>query len=149
MIGFDTIMDYLKTFPQKVEKRILRRGLGKAAGVLKRYAKAEAPTGKTGVLKRAISARIGKVQAQVYVKFGGKRKEADAWYNHLVVKGTRAHSVRRKASLANNKLQDKRPFHPGSKPNDYMDRALLSGRDEAVKAMAQFMADAIKKELSK
>lgn len=148
--GFDEIVKFLKTFPDKVERRILRGGLRKAAMVIKQQAQSIAPTGETGVLKRAIAVRVGrKPIAQVYIKSGGKSVKHDGWYQHLVIKGTKAHSLFPGANRLRGKLQNKPFHHGGSKGNPFMDKAKESANSNAVKAMAQYMADAIKKEVYK
>jgi len=148
--GFDNIVKFLKKFPDRVEKRILKGGLRKAAMVIKNKAQSLSPIGETGTLKKAIAVRVGrKPIAQVYIKSGGKSVKHDGWYQHLVIKGTKAHSLFPGANRLRGKLQNKPFHHGGSKGNPFLDKAKQAANTEAVKAMAQYMADAIKKEVYK
>ena len=73
------------------------------------------------------------------VKFGGGNTIAAvnvgprAWYRHFVIQGTRRHSLFKDAKLRSGKFQARTPIHPGSRPNDFVGRA-VRGKDAALTA---------------
>lgn len=66
----------LSTLPAKVEKKVVRRSLRVGAKMFQRQAKANAPVGETGDLKRALAVRAGRRRrgsASVRVIFNTKK----------------------------------------------------------------------------
>lgn len=80
--GLDQVHKSLTGLPKVVEREIFR-GMREHAIVVRRVAKAEAPVGATGILRRRISIRSDRARMTVRVK-------STAPHSHLVTKGRRA-----------------------------------------------------------
>lgn len=143
--GFEDVERLLNTFPEKVEKRLIKGALRKGALVLKKIAKSNAPVG-TGKLRRSLAHRTGRGPiAQVYVK-GGKD---GGWYANFVERGTEKHSLRKGAKLARGTKQDQTIIHPGTRANPFLSKSLDQGYEQTLNAIAEELSRLIEKEVYK
>jgi len=143
---------FLKTFPKKVEKRLLKGALSAAALPIKREAKKLAPK-RTGTLKKAIKSRRVKgrrAAVQVYVE-RGKRAKNDAWYAHIIEEGAKPHIIKgrkgRGLTIGGRTVQSVK--HPGVKARPFMRPALETQARTAIGQFGKKLAMLIERELSK
>ncbi len=99
--GFNELNRRLRGFPDKLRKNYMRGGMRALVAFLRKGARRRVPS-RTGALRRSIgiSTRLlpdGAVQGKVFTGAAigaGKLKGRDAWYGHLVERGTKAHVIR-------------------------------------------------------
>lgn len=143
----------LGKLPAVMERRIVRKSLRKAANILKKQARENAPYGSydrltgtdkfkkghvKGTLKKSIvvresskSGRASKVQrtgvagrVSMYVETThGPGARHDAWYAHIIEFGAQPHSIKTGASVRKGSTQTGK-LHPGIKPVGFMRKAL-------------------------
>lgn len=99
--GFDDLKKRLDSFPSALRKKYMRNGMRALVAEMRKGARRRVPS-RTGALRRSmgISTRLlpdGAVQGKVFTGAAigaGKLKGSDAWYGHLVERGTRPHVIR-------------------------------------------------------
>lgn len=120
-------------------KKALQKASTAGAKTLKPFVKAETPKGKTGRLRKSISAQQArKDRPAAIVKFRPKV----AFYRHMVIGGTKPHRIRfpdQKAKGAP-KREGNIP-HPGSKGNDILGRAWSAGETATLAAVNKSIHD--------
>ena len=147
ILGFDEIQQILDTFQPKVEKRVLKRSLTKGALVIKKIAKANAPSGRTGNLRKSIKHRTGRAPiVQVYAQ-GGRDSKNDGWYAHIIERGSVPHSLRKGALSKSGYMQNQTPKHPGNRATYFMEYSLTKGFNAAVDAVNKESSRLIYKEV--
>lgn len=138
--GFDTCVKFLKELDERVNRKLLQRALVIAAKPLVRQARAIAPewhkTTKEwwgeqrdvppGTLKRSIGTILPKSKSDKFqsmfigpkkTKPGRKRLKNDAWFRHMVIRGTAGYTIK--------KGPRRGQFMPGQEPNPFMDKAYM------------------------
>lgn len=154
--GDRKLIKKLKTFPAKIQKRVMRPAVTKAATPVVKAARKFAPKGKglkpDGSKREHLRKTITKTKAKVYkngavvVTLGPRFRAAP--HAHLVDLGTQAHDI----TLT--KPWGKVPAgtvikHPGAKPVNYMKQAVETTGDAAQSAMEKAIAKGIEKEAAK
>jgi hypothetical protein len=107
-------------------------------------------------MKSSISVKIGTTRrGQVYAVIGPRRRysktvvvngvtqqRVPSRTIHLVVGGTRAHSLRKGAKLAKDKAgQQKGRVHPGTKPNDFLNDAMGAATEEYISELQRVIEE--------
>lgn len=107
--------------------KTLQRGTAAGAKFLSPKVKAEAPR-RTGTLRKAIRASKARRERPASIVKVGKK----AWYEHFVIKGTKAHRIRFPDQKAAGVPKAQGNIaHPGAKANPFVDRAGERYGDEA------------------
>lgn len=140
--GTDELLRGLEWAERQVMRKRIQKSVNAAAKFLKPLVKAEAPRGKTGKLRKSISAgqaARGRPAAIV------KARPKIAFYRHMVISGTKAHRIRFpdqvKAGVprkGGGNIQ-----HPGAKANSFIERVGRRYEREAFEiAKKVFLEDA-------
>lgn len=120
-------------------KRALQKASTAGAKVAKKYLQAETPKGRTGRLRKSISAGQAKRERPAaIVKF----RPRVAFYRHMVIGGTKAHRIRfpnQKAAGVPKSQGNIR--HPGAKPNPIVERAWSKGETATMAAVNDSIRD--------
>lgn len=137
--GLEEVQRALSKLEPGPLKQVLQKASSAGAKTIKPYVKAETPKGKTGRLRKSISAtQARKDRPAAIVKFRPKV----AFYRHFVVKGTGAHRIRfpdQKAAGVSKARGNIR--HPGNKGNDVMGRAWSAGGKATLDAVNKSIHD--------
>lgn len=120
-------------------RRALQKASTAGARTLKPYVQREAPVGKTGRLRRSISARQARKDRPAAVV---SARPKVAFYRHMVIGGTKPHPIvpdERKAlafTAGGRDFVRSRVLHPGIKrPNPFIERGFDAGRAAAEAAI--------------
>ena len=138
----------LQRFDEKMRKRLVRGALRAGARIIELRAESIVPV-KSGKLKRSI--RISTKQRGTLViasvKAGATGKKGDAFYGHMVERGTRPHSLRpklRKAiRFADGSFARGRIEHPGAKADPFLNPALQQAAGQALEVAAAYLRNRI------
>jgi len=159
--GLADLQKMLDELPAKIESNIMRGALRAGANVYRDRARAAAPVGKTGKLKKSIkvkaSVRRGRVTASV-VAGGG-----DAWYAKFVEFGTASfYEGNGKTVGAPYEIKPKKGkalkfgnvfapsiVHEGVRPTGFMRRAFDGGTNEVIDQTAAYIRMRIGREIIK
>ena len=140
--GFDILKQRLSALPERLRRNIMRGGMRAAVAIIRKAARANAPVGRTGNLRRSIRVstrafRDGWVEGTV--KAGGKL----AYYANIVEVGAKAHPIRvtRAANALNlgGRALVKSVQHPGFQGRRYMERAAKQSEVPASNAFAAYV----------
>lgn len=149
--GLADLQRMLDILPARIEANIMRGALRAGANVYRDRARANAPVGKTGKLKKSIkvkaSVRRGKVTTQV-VAGGG-----DAWYAKFVEFGTASfyegngktvgapYLIKPKKGkvLKFGNVYAPQVVHEGVRPTGFMRRAFDGGETEVIQTTADYI----------
>ncbi len=160
--GLDELKKKLAELPLKIEQNIVRGALRAGAKVIAEEAKRLCPVGTEdgGALRDSIrvsAQRTEKGKVKVAVKAGGgkgagKGKAKDqVYYAHMVEFGTAAHFIKPKTSkslfLAG--LFKEGVNHPGAKAKPFMRPAMDGRAQDALQAVANYIAQRLPKEIEK
>ena len=77
------------------------------------------------------------------------KKNIDAFYHHIVMRGSKAHTITGKALAVSNAVIVKNVNHPGSKKNDFIARAFNSKKAVFINNSVRELNIAIAKAVSK
>lgn len=114
----------LLAYPAKVEAKVVRASLRAGAVVLREAIKADAPK-RTGALAGTVKVKTKKKGGTLLagVRVGDKKK--GVFYAHMVLGGTKAHSINVKQAKGLNLggTSRKSVQHPGARANPFVDRA--------------------------
>ena len=154
LAGVEETTKALLEFPLKFEMRATRKALRAAGNVMKAAIKPLVPVGKGIAHKDASSDLVGTLRVSTAkrgktlhatVKIGDRRK--GVFYAHMVLGGTKPHVIKAKPGGALNLLGviRKRVQHPGSKPNDLMERGNIAAREASLKAAFDVATGEVKK----
>lgn len=151
------------------KRQIAQKAVRAGAKLVQQAAKARAPKRKrSGALKRSIGIKAAKgrkgktlayavvgARRKVITRYKG-RKTVPANYAHLVEKGTKPHSLLKRAKGALAKLKRLAQVkagvgrqHPGAKAKPFLRPALESQRQAAYSVMLRTLAAEVEKELAK
>lgn len=138
--NFDAIRQRVAGLPQRLRTNILRGAMRAAVAVIRKAARANAPVGRTGNLRRSIrvstrSFRDGTVRGEV--KAGGRL----AWYANIVEGGARPHeiSVNERLALNLGGRLVKKVQHPGFQGRRFMERAAQDSERPAAEAFERYV----------
>jgi HK97 gp10 family phage protein len=146
LAGLQALLDEL---PARIEGKVVRGGLRKAARVVEAEAKRLCPVGKTGDLRDSIRVSLrskhGRISATV------KAGNAKAFYAHMVEFGTARHWIKPKnrKSLFVAGLLREAVDHPGAKKAPFMRPAIDGKANEAIETLANYLRERIPKEIDK
>lgn len=151
--GMKPLLRRLKALPDRVQRKVLRPAVTKAATPVVKAARRLAPTG-TGAdgrkpLKKAITktrARLHKPSGTVYVVAGASREAPHA---HLVHEGTAPHGIVLGAPLSLGTVVLPAGFvihHPGAKPNRFLDAAVAATRAQSQAILRKEIGNGIEKQ---
>lgn len=156
--GFKELETALQQLGPRYARPALRGAMRDAARPIVRRAKANAPR-KSGKLKKSIKSKvyIGKGQqlsiASVLIgSFGRASTDNDAFYAHMVEKGTEGHSLQPKSrretkkksgSAGNATGRNKGRQHPGAKAKPFLKPAVFSEQKKAFKILGNRLAERI------
>jgi len=127
--GLEEVQRLLAKYDEKTLKRTLQKASSASAKFLKPKVQAAAPRGRTGKLRKSISATQAKRDRPAAIV---KARPKVAFYRHMVIGGTKAHRIRfpdQKAAGVSKALGNIQ--HPGSKANPFMERTADRYGDEA------------------
>lgn len=163
--GMKELATFLDQLPKRSAKKALRSAVTAGAAPIAKAAKAEAPD-QSGTLKRAQSKKVkvypnGNAVAIIGANkattgtFNG-RKRVPAFYMHLVLQGTKPHSLARGASARRKAVRTAvlhaitgARMHPGAKANDFLTRAVHETQAESKRLMEEKMRDVVTSEAAK
>ena len=152
--GADELEKFLQTFPEKVERKLLRQALSSGGTVIKTAAKARAPR-KSGTLRKAIAVRRvpRRLAVEVYVRAGRSEKN-DGWYAHIIERGAKAHTIvpyknRKKVLADGGKVFGKRVRHPGVRARPFMAPAINAAARQAVEKIGERLSVLIEREVKR
>ncbi len=129
--GLDQVRARLAKFEARKLDKAMRKATVTAVKVLVAPMKAAAPRGKTGKLRRSITARKGRGISAVV----GPRSKT-AFYRHMVIRGTKPHVLKGPGFVKFPDGQVRRAAgirHPGSRGNDFVDFVVDRHKDEMLK----------------
>lgn len=159
--GLADLQKMLDELPAKIEANIMRGALRQGANVYRDRARANAPVGKTGRLKKSIKVkttlRKGKAISQI-VAGGG-----DAFYAKFVEFGTASFyegngrtvgapykiEPKNKKALKFGEVFSASAVHEGVRPTGFMRRAFDGGTSEVIEEVAAYVRMRIGREIIK
>jgi hypothetical protein len=131
--GLDEVQRALSKLEGPPLRKVLQKASSAGAKTIKPYVKDETPKGRTGRLRKSISAtQARKDRPAAIVKFRPKI----AYYRHMVIQGTKPHRIRfpnQRAAGVSRRLGN--IAHPGHRGNDIMGRAWDKGRAATMRAV--------------
>jgi hypothetical protein len=121
--------------------KTLQKGMTASGKFLKPHVQAAAPRGKTGKLKKSVSARQARRQKPGAII---SARPKVAFYRHMVIGGTKPHRIRFPDQRASGVGKGEgNIYHPGAKAQPFISRTA----DRFEEPAAKVAMDAIKKEL--
>lgn len=157
-IGFDEAVRFLKSLDDKVNRRLLAASLRVASRPLVREAKRRAPVAERnmrefwgeqrkvppGTLKKSIGTILPKRKrdtlAEMFVgprktKPGRKRIKNDAWFRHMVIRGTAGYTIKKGTRAGQ--------FMPGQPANPFMDQAKAATASQVTNSLEKSITKAV------
>lgn len=135
--GIKETIAKLKDFDQRVQKKAMRKGYRAAGNIVRDEARARAPIGRRGRIKKAISTSVNvKADGSGRVKVGAKAKSG-ARHAHLQELGVSAHDIRARKATRLAVSRNRRPRqvrHPGHRAQPFLFPALEARQGDAVGA---------------
>jgi HK97 gp10 family phage protein len=159
--GLKPLLKRLKALPPRVQRKVLRPAVTKAATPVVKAARQNAPAG-TGLtpdgrerlpLKKAITktrAKLGKKTGTVYVVVGPKKHAAP--HSHLVHDGTAPHDITLSVPLVLQNTVLPAGFtihHPGAAPDPFLANAIDATAGQAQQVLRREVGKGIEKEARK
>jgi HK97 gp10 family phage protein len=159
--GLSELQKMLDELPAKIEANIMRGALRQGANIYRDRARANAPVGKTGKLKKSIKVkttlRKGKAVSQI-VAGGG-----DAWYAKFVEFGTASFyegtgrtvgapyeiSPKNRKAMKFGNVFTESAVHQGVRPMAFMRKAFDGGTTEVIDDVATYIRMRIGREIVK
>lgn len=160
--GVEGALEVLKQLEFAARRRVVSAAVRASNAVVVKEAKSLAPVGKTGKLKKQIRGTV-KMQPASGIVYGTIRSGATkamrkkgvksaARYAHLVIGGTKPHSIQKGdegAMLALPGGYYTRLNHPGAKPRPFMEQAANQVFQAAINAFGFKLDEALAKEIEK
>jgi HK97 gp10 family phage protein len=162
--GLAELKKQLQELPAKIEGNVMRGALTAALKVLRREVLANIPE-KTGALKKSVKIRFDrKSLKRGYVNGYLTAGDKQAYYAHMIEFGTasfytgKGSSVGRPYTIVSKKKGGSLVFggqsyrsvtHKGIRPRPFMRPAVDGSTNEALKAMGDYIAQRLPKELAK
>jgi len=158
--GLKELGEFLKTFPEKLQKNIMRAAQREGAKVVAKEAARRCPVGTgsnteygnySGALRDSIRVTTKSRGTTVITSIiaGGKLKNgADLYWAHIIeFTGARPHWIfaRKGSSLSFQGVQVRAAFHPGMAAKPFMAPALDMQAENAVRVIANYMRKKIDK----
>jgi hypothetical protein len=141
--GLPAVQRALGQLEPRPLKIVLQKASSAGAKAIKPYVKVETPKGKTGKLRKSLSAtQARRDRPAAIVKFRPKI----AYYRHMVIRGTAPHRIRfpnQKAAGVPKRQGNIR--HPGHGGNDVMGRAWSAGGTATIAAIERTIDDYLAK----
>lgn len=161
LTGMKELQKALKQLPDRIQRRVLRNAVSKAATPTVKKARQLAPVGaglnpdgtERPNLKKTITktrAKLSKDGNAVYVVSGPERKKAP--HAHLVHDGTKPHEIVLTKPLVLQNTVLPAGFviqHPGAKPQPFLADAVEQTRSQAESILQKAIAAGIEKEAAK
>jgi HK97 gp10 family phage protein len=165
LVVTDDPVKRLRSLTKGGKNQIMRKAVRAGAAPVRAAAKADAPV-LSGATGKSISVKVGtnKRNGEVYAVIGARRRfvlkrqkrvvseGAPTRILHLILFGTRPHSLAKGDRLARRKHGDRqsggRP-HPGAKANPFLQRAFASASAAALVAMRRAIAEEVSRRLGK
>jgi HK97 gp10 family phage protein len=163
--GLDELQKFLDTFPDKLQKNIMRGALRAGARTIMKQAKDNVPVGPpsstnkkiyggyAGALRdsiRVASRRNKGNQVMVSVVAGGKVKKtgANVFYAHIIEYGAASHTITAKGmkSISFGGMFFQTVQHPGMKAQPFMRPALDSHAQIATVAVGNYIKNRLTKQ---
>lgn len=137
--GLGEVQEALARLEPGPLKKVLQKASTAGAKTIKPYVRAETPKGKTGRLRKSISAQQArKGRPAAIVKF----RPRVAFYRHMVIGGTKPHRIRFPDQKAAGVPKSRGNIqHPGSRGNDIVGRAWSSGGKATLDAIEKSIHD--------
>lgn len=129
----------LAQLPSRVEKKGLRAAVNAGATPVMRTMRTLAPSGPTGLLKKAIGKKVKTYKGSVAAIIGarrdvsgnvGKRRVVPSRYLHLVDKGTKGHA-------------QGHGHHPGAKAQPFVEESYRQNRDKSRSIITTKLKDVV------
>ena len=149
--GLADLQKMLDTLPAKIESNIMRGALRQGANVYRDRARANAPVGKTGALKKSIkvktNAKRGKVTSQIvagggdvfYAKFVEFGTASFYEGNGKTVGGPYKMSPSKKKAIKFGDVFSASAIHEGVRPTGFMRKAFDGGTTEVIEKTAEYI----------
>jgi HK97 gp10 family phage protein len=141
--GLAELQRALDTLPEKIEANIMRSALRAGAGVIGAEAKRLVPA-RTGRLVDSV--KVGSKKRKgggvlAYLRAGGGKKGASAFYAQMVESGTAAHVIKAPpgAKLNVGGVFYSSVAHPGFTPRPFMRPAIDGQHQQAIEAVAAYI----------
>jgi hypothetical protein len=133
--GLDEVQRALAKLEPAETKKLLQKASSAGAKAVKPYAQAETPRGRTGRLRKSISAtQARRDRPAAIVRF----RPRIAFYRTIVIGGTKPHQIRFPDQVkAGVPKRAGNIRHPGAHPNDIMARAWAKGETETLAAIGK------------
>ena len=143
--GFEEISRKLKELDSKVSNKIVRKGVSKMAQIVRKDMRARSPN-KTGTLRKELRYKITRL------KTGGFNAEVGAFnkafYANFIEKGTKKHTIKPKKGnkvISFGGRSAASVSHPGTKARPFIEPALKSKQNEAVREAGRIIMSEILK----
>lgn len=120
--GFEAIEAMFNRLPDDIAGDTAKRALKDGANVVLEEAQNLVPEGDTGKLADSLSIKFVKGSLPTYRVYAKRSKGMGGWHANLVEYGTAPHMI---GNIA----------HPGMAPKPFMRPALLTKKDETLKAV--------------
>jgi len=152
--GLSELWAKMQDIPVKIETNILRGGLRAGAISIQQEAR-RLVNNVSGDLAKSIRVTTKVKRGTVYslVIAGKHKKPTDPYYAHMVEFGTAAHWIRPKklggALFWKGHPLAKGVAHPGAQKKPFMRPAMDGKSQQALEAMADYMAERLPKEIEK
>ena len=160
------VLAQLKKLDDKLKRKMMIKGIRRAAQPMLKEARNQAPIGKNthkgkkgvvnpGNLKRSIAMRTGKDKLNPTLWLGANMKRGvDAFYHHIIIGGSKPHKIKvakgsRALKLGTSGNYAREVNHPGISKNDFIQRAFNVKKSIFVSQLATELDKQIKKELHK
>lgn len=137
--GLDEVQRALAQLEPAPLKKVLQKAASAGAKAIKPFVKEETPKGRTGRLRKSISAtQARKDRPAAIVKF----RPRIAFYRHMVIRGTKPHRIRFPDQKAAGVPKSRGNIqHPGARPNPIVTRAWDSGDTATLAAVNKTIHD--------
>ena len=120
--GFDKFEAILNRLPDDLAKTVALKSLKDGANVVLTETQNLVPEGNTGKLADSLAIKVVKGKVPTYRVYAKRSKGFGGWHANMVEFGTAPHMIGNVS-------------HPGSAPRPFMRPALLSKKNETLKAV--------------
>jgi len=156
--GIEKAMHNLRTLEYRAQRRVVMASVRAANQALVKVSRGYAPR-LSGAMAKGIrgSARLDRARGAVVGKVRVKatksmrRKGQNPYYAHMVIGGTKPHVIpkRPRGVVAFGGRVYRTVHHPGSKGNDFFERAARVAFPQAVDKFEKKLGQALEKEIAK
>lgn len=130
--GFEKFEAMLNQLPEDIASKAAIKALKDGAKIVLEEAQSLVPEGATGKLADSLAIKIVKGGLPTYRVYARRKKGFGGWHANIVELGTAPHKIFN--VLVKGKFF-KEIDHPGSPPQPFMRPALLTKKNEALKAI--------------